>query len=1850
MSIKRRQNWLGQQRVDSPHLKSIESAVSNDFDELIKGLVIGENKSYVIRGFEISMPGSIGGAANGLQLLVENSAVLHGKSNESGTFYTIPAGTAAEILNNTVNAKVDGSFTTSTDNYIGIEFVRQVDDSTIDQVNFWNPTSNVEFSKTVPLAIVLDYKIVIKTSFADNVLPIAIVRTDESNNVVSITDRRSLLYRLGTAGEEIPSPFYEYSWGDGRVENFYTSSSPLSNPFSGGDKQIRTMKDFFDALMTEFKLLKGTPFWYSESIGSISRLRQDIANTAFTGKGSVIHGAFDFQGTVAGMVSSVVIKTVNVSSTGSVTVIADTVNDIDTLISNHNLANPNSQVYLFEGDGSQVPTADIELTSKAGQINWVDDIYLNFIGGRLRYTILDNTASNDLILANNEVAYIELVRGINVIPNLVFTKGSATVTSAGGVIWTTDLRPGDFIKDASKGDEFYYEIASIAGGGSEVTLTELYQESDTGLDGIDAQYAFGVYETNPMPMTERHVKIADRGSVPFGEDYFWLFYRQDDVGSVAKIYARILGGQELQQGEWQEISDNTSENILQYIGSSSESDIDPDYTNALGVARTNIHLIDDENLTKGLKRLEQRDDIVPRVRVVDIISTSLPTGSSVTIDGETLNNDDYVMFINSPIEGLYKVSGVGGSVAFEKLHSFGGSQQPVDGDLIRVEAGTDYLKTIWKRVNGYWKPVEVEDAVKEPTGFPNRTDSEITFNNGTRTLSIAPLAPATHFDIFAKGRVFRFDSAQEITVPNTEGIFFFYFELDGTLNYTNTFDITIITQKVYVANIYWDSTNQEAIILGDERHGITLDAGTHEYLHNLNGTVITAGGAINFTSPAGDGSADSDAQVTIGNIVIRDEDIRMDITNSASPSNPFQQILDPIAEIPVFYRDGASGNWRRDATTQFPVKQGTSRIQYNNPTGPWTQEDVQEGYFVSMWIFATNNFNEPVIAVLGQKEHALLSDAQEQDTYDSLSFGIMPAQEFKVLYRTIFQSSSAYTNTAKATLVDVRDLRAAVDTQFAQVAPNDHSLLSGLADPDHAPTAVTTAGVTKDGGLSDSDVDVQQSLDTLNKLFGQLRLKEHPTDGKRVVVTGADRILNNGQTLIQSLKNLVVSFEGAEIDFSTGNVYSSDGMTVLGVNFTPATIGTSEYLNYSITVIPSAVNSINEITVQLIVLPAATSNPVKANAPKAAFAKGIQLGQVTVQENAGGIQDIAQADILQLGTGGGSGSGTGDANSFTENLKHRLMSSYYEFVTPVVFEIDEDNFEDSATASFDIANGVYKFSAAGQNFISTNLFDSEFLANDHDNRQIELHAEWLDSASRDDNALYQASLDGINYETVIMTRQGLSQKFTGNKALAVPASSPISEQALGSTNTEFDAGSLQAISAPFTVLNKSAVNNLTLEIDKTGSPNGSYIVSICEDNTGVPGKVLFSKISLISTLNNGLNSLVFDTFRNILIPGNYHIVIQTDAAYKMSFSAGVDSIRAITTASGGDDLVYNGTSWSSGSVDLKYTLSGHQYDLRVRITASSGIKNLKAFGIFYDEHVGDAVGDTDATQTFVFSGDLDKTNFLITNFFPVESKLKVYDIKTGQVYRYPAFDVNGNVITFNEGTFLSPGEEVQLIFDQSEVATIASPVTIINTNGGGLSSFAGFNIDNFSGDGITTDFTLSQIVSNENNVEVFISGLYQQKSTYSVVGDVLSFLTPPSAGVNNIEVCSYKISTGQKFEIFNDIIFASSYPGGAAGVMYYKVPYDMSIDKCTFQIFELSGVSSGILEIDIKKNTTPADAGMVSIFITKPLLDFSTASDFDEFSGTLSSISLSENEWLRLDLTLIPPGYTGPIQITLYGG
>lgn len=61
-------------------------------------------------------------------------------------------------------------------------------------------------------------------------------------------------------------------------------------------------------------------------------------------------------------------------------------------------------------------------------------------------------------------------------------------------------------------------------------------------------------------------------------------------------------------------------------------------------------------------------------------------------------------------------------------------------------------------------------------------------------------------------------------------------------------------------------------------------------------------------------------------------------------------------------------------------------------------------------------------------------------------------------------------------------------------------------------------------------------------------------------------------------------------------------------------------------------------------------------------------------------------------------------------------------------------------------------------------------------------------------------------------------------------------------------------------------------------------------------------------------------------------------------------------------------------------------------------------------------------------------------------------------------------------------------------------------------------VDSFNGNGSTVAFTLSGDPGTENNTQVFVGGVYQEKDTYSVSGTTLTFSSAPPSGTSNIEV------------------------------------------------------------------------------------------------------------------------------------
>lgn len=446
---------------------------------------------------------------------------------------------------------------------------------------------------------------------------------------------------------------------------------------------------------------------------------------------------------------------------------------------------------------------------------------------------------------------------------------------------------------------------------------------------------------------------------------------------------------------------------------------------------------------------------VPALATVD--------GRDVSADGNVL--DTHVADTTNPHAtdlgnlGTGTLAELNAVVTDATLDDASAARTPLSHAASHQHSGTDEVATATPAANAIpkadgtgqlaagWIPVSgsLATLTKEPTGFPNRTDSAISFApSPNRRFTIAPVGAS--FSFYINGSVYTKTVAETIDLPNTTGLWFIYYDATGTLQSSLT-PWSFGNDTAFVATVYWNTAAPTQTMLGEERHGLVMDWQTHEYLHRVERTRYVSGFATSgFVL---DSDVDADVQFGVGNGSIIDEDILMSIVHAATPSNPFEQVLTDPAEIPVVYRDGAGGAWLKDTATTFPFKNvpaGTARIAWNEDVaGTWQQTEVANNDFVAYWIWATNDPTDPIISLQGQRTDGTLVEARANNGFNTLNLGSLPSPEWKLLYRTIYQTGNGFVGTRKAKLQAIDDFRTAEVQPGIASAATSHSSLTDLA-------------------------------------------------------------------------------------------------------------------------------------------------------------------------------------------------------------------------------------------------------------------------------------------------------------------------------------------------------------------------------------------------------------------------------------------------------------------------------------------------------------------------------------------------------------------------------------------------------------------------------------------------------------------------------------------------------------------------------------------------------------------------------------------------------------------------------------
>lgn len=346
----------------------------------------------------------------------------------------------------------------------------------------------------------------------------------------------------------------------------------------------------------------------------------------------------------------------------------------------------------------------------------------------------------------------------------------------------------------------------------------------------------------------------------------------------------------------------------------------------------------------------------------------------------------------------------------------------------------------------------------DATGFASRTTNTLSFNDSTRTLTLAPTG--ANFTIYFRGKAVLIDSAKTVTIANSSGGHWIHWDYtqNRLVDLGNTPNIK---DNLLVAYIYWDASTSYALFFSDERHSVATDSNWRYYQHTTTGAIWKSGGdlsctinnpnlvGLSFTTP----------------LVLADEDLEHTVTHSDSPTVAYEQILSNsstgLATLPVIYMVGTNYT-QGNMGTSLPWYPSTTRAYYNaisNGSGSLVAATTDDSYIV-YWVVATNDTRTPIKLVMGRNAWASYGEA-ETENFDAYG---LPMPEIAPMYKVILKTRSSYTqNLARVNIIAARELLGKQNARSNSFDTLSHDALSDRFNADqHSIAAITNLQTTLD--------------------------------------------------------------------------------------------------------------------------------------------------------------------------------------------------------------------------------------------------------------------------------------------------------------------------------------------------------------------------------------------------------------------------------------------------------------------------------------------------------------------------------------------------------------------------------------------------------------------------------------------------------------------------------------------------------------------------------------------------------------------------------------------------------------------
>ena len=281
----------------------------------------------------------------------------------------------------------------------------------------------------------------------------------------------------------------------------------------------------------------------------------------------------------------------------------------------------------------------------------------------------------------------------------------------------------------------------------------------------------------------------------------------------------------------------------------------------------------------------------------------------------------------------------------------------------------------------------------------------------------------------------------------------------------------------------------------------------------------------------------------------------------------------------------------------------------------------------------------------------------------------------------------------------------------------------------------------------------------------------------------------------------------------------------------------------------------------------------------------------------------------------------------------------------------------------------------------------------------------------------------------------------------------------------------------------------------------------CSNHSGMGGALshLSDKQDTITGAATTITSSDLTTDRALLSNGSGKVAVSDVTSTELGYLDGVTSnIQTQIDGIGGSQLVFKTIAVAGQSSVVAdtttdtLTLAGAS---GVTITTNDSTDTITFTGS------GSGSGGALTVVTEQASGNGSTVAFTLSNTIASENNVQVY--VDGVYQTKDKYSTSGTTLTFGTGN-----------------APLTGTNNIEFVHYVALSGTPAIDVDVFNGDGTAGPFTLTTEPATKNNLQIFIDGVYQNKSNFSTSGTSLTFATgsEPQTGTGNIEVTHIKIS------------------------------------------------------------------------------------------------------------------------------